>query len=122
MKISKQVGHQGDTQWYSIDSIPANAKKIEKSFLAKSEQSGSVHALCGNYDLYELEDGFCVDVKEDCVLNHTFSSNVTEKTINAPVELIPKDHRSSVIRKGQYFVGIQRRYNPFEKQWKKVVD
>jgi hypothetical protein len=121
MKIEEQVGHQGDCQFYLIDKIPSNAVKVEKRFLAASEQSGSVHALCGEYDLYEMEDGFCIDVLKDCTLNHTFKENVKEN-IDKSIELPIKDHRSSTIKKGKYFVGIQRRYDPLQKLWKQVQD
>ena len=122
MKILKQIGHQGDTQWFSIDKIPEDAKKIENTFIAKSEQSGSVHVLCGDYDMYEYENGNIMDVKEDCILNHTFESNLIGHKIKEAKELPLKDHRHSLIKKGLYFVGIQQRYDPFQKLWKKVID
>ena len=111
-----------DTQWFAIDNIPKEATKINKVFVAASEQSDSVHVLCGNYDMYELEDGFCVDVLEDCRINHTFKENVNKQSIKKNIELPPKDHRSSILKKGLYFVGIQRRYDPLQKLWKKVQD
>lgn len=123
MNVIEQIGHQGDTQWFKIDSIPNNAKKINNSFIAESEQSGSVHVLCGAYDMYEHEDGFIMDVKEDCILNHTFKSNlVSDKSIKEAKTLPLKDHRHSVIKKGLYIVGIQQRYDPFQKLWSKVQD
>jgi hypothetical protein len=111
-----------DTQWFAIDAIPQNAKKINTSFIAKSEQSGSVHVLCGKYDMYELEDGFCMDVKEECILNHTFESNLNNDSMLIAKELPAKDHRHSIIKPGKYFVGIQRRFDPLEKIMKKVID
>ena len=30
MKILEQVGHQGDTQWFSIDSIPVKVKSKQE--------------------------------------------------------------------------------------------
>jgi hypothetical protein len=122
MKILQQTGHQGDTQWYLVDSIPSNAKKIEKQFLAASEKSGNVHALSGNYDLYEVEDGFVIEAHEDCMLNHTAKELLNENTWSKPVELAPRDHRSSVIKKGVYYVGIQRRFNPLSKMMERVKD
>jgi hypothetical protein len=122
MKIIEQVGHQGDTQWFSIIEIPKEAKRIDKKFIAASEQSGSVHVLCGKYDMYEFENGFCVDVLEDCKINHTFAQNVTFESISKDIELPAKDHRSSTLPKGKYFVGIQQRYDPFQKLWKNVSD
>lgn len=122
MKITKQIGHQGDTQWYSIDKIPKTANKINKSFIAKSEQSGSVHVLCGDYDMYEYQDGFIMDVKSECILNHTFESNLFKDSIRQAKELPAKDHRYSTIPIGKYFVGIQRRFDPLKKIWDKVRD
>ena len=122
MKVLEQIGHQGDTQWFSINELPKEAKKIEKMFLAASEQSGAVHALCGNYDLYEMKDGFCVDVLDDCTLNHTFKQHIENGTLQKDIELPMKDHRASKIKKGLYFVGIQQRYDPMKKLWKKVTD
>ncbi len=120
--ITKQLGHQGDTQWYSIKSIPENAKKVKKQFLATSEKTGHVHALSGNYELYDVQDGFVVDVKEDSILNHTQDTLLNEKSWNEPVTLPSKDHKPSVIKKGLYYVGIQRKFNPLEKHFEKVKD
>lgn len=122
MKILEQTGHQGDTQWYLIDSIPENAKKLNKQFIAASEKTGNVHALSGDYDMYELDDGFVIDVREDCILNHTDKNLLNEKTWSKPVELSPRDHRSSTIKKGIYYVGIQRRFNPLSKMMEMVKD
>jgi hypothetical protein len=122
MKVIDQIGHQGDTQWYSIDEIPLNSKKIEKQFIAASERSGSFHALFGNYDMYELEDGFAIDVKEECILNHSLKEHLKNTSMNNVVTLPKKDHRHSVIKKGKYYVGIQRKFDPMEGYAKRVVD
>jgi len=102
--------------------LPKNIKKIDKAFIAESEQSGSVHVLCGEYDMYEYENGFIMNVKKECVLNHTFKTNLIEGALKTPKELPPKDHRHSIIKPGKYFVGIQQRYDPLKKLWSKVVD
>ena len=121
MNDLKQFGHQGDTQWYQTEEITSSAKKIDKRFLAKSEKTGSVHALFGDYDLYEIENGFVINAHEECILNHTFESNITD-TFDKPEVLPPKDHRHSVIPKGTYVVGIQQRFDPLENMKKKVID
>ena len=112
----KQFGHQGDTQWFSVEKLPANAKLTNKSFIAASERSGSFHALFGNYDMYEIEGGFAVDVKEDCILNHSLKKKL--ELINndlSKVKILPqKDHRHAIIPKGIYLVGIQNRFDPME--------
>ena len=120
--FTKQIGHQGDTQWFELSEIPVEAVKIEKSFIAASERSGSVHVLCGDYDMYQFGTGHIIDAKSECVLNHTFQSNLNEASINEAKELPLKDHRHSVLPKGKYFVGIQQRYDPFAKIMRKVVD
>ena len=122
MEIKQQIGHQGDTQWFSVDSIPLNAKKIEKQFIAASERSGSFHALFGDYDMYENENGFIVDVKEDCVLNHSLKEHLIGKSLNDLVELPKKDHRHSIVKKGKYFVGIQQKFDPMSAMKKRVID
>lgn len=122
MKILNQFGHQGDTQWYNIDEIPTTAKKMEKQFIAASEKTGHVHALSGNYDMYEHENGFVMEIHEDCVLNHTTKTELNEKTWDKPVQLPERDHRSSIIPKGVYYVGIQQKFNPLSKMLEKVKD
>jgi hypothetical protein len=124
MKFTGKAQHQGDTQWYEIDSIPKNAKKVEKQFIAASERSGSFHALFGNYDLYEVEEGFIVDAKEECIINHSLKEVLqgTGVTLNEAKVLPKKDHRHSVLPKGIHFVGIQQRFDPLEGIKKKVKD
>lgn len=124
MKFTRKALHQGDTQWFEIDSIPKNSKKIEKQFIAASERSGSFHALFGNYDMYEFEDGFVIDAKEECVINHSLKE-VLENTgvsLNEAKVLEKKDHRHSVLPKGIYFVGIQQKFNPLQGLKEKVRD
>lgn len=116
--------HQGDTQWFEINSIPSGAKKIEKQFIAASERSGSFHALFGNYDLYETEGGFVVDAKEDCIINHSLKSVLegTGVSLDEKKVLEKKDHRHSILPKGIHFVGIQQRFDPLEGIKKRVID
>ena len=122
MNILKQIGHQGDTQWFSIDEIPSDSKKVEKQFIAASERSGSFHALFGNYDMYEVDNGFVLDVKEDAILNHSLKEHLNGKSMDDLVTLPKKDHRASTIVKGKYFVGIQQRFDPLAGFKTKVID
>jgi hypothetical protein len=122
MNILKQVQHQGDTQFYLIDKIPANAKKVEKQFIAASEQSGSFHALFGDYDMYEVEDGFALHVKGECTLNHSLKEHLKDVTMDEVKVLPKKDHRHSTVEPGIYFVGIQQRFDPLAGMKEKVRD
>jgi len=124
MKKTKfmQFGHQGDTQWFQINNIPNNAKKVEKKFIAESERSGSFHALFGEYQMYESNDGFYIDAKEDCILNHSLKQELEEINMDIATKLPKKDHRESIIPKGIYFVGIQNRFDPMANIKKRVFD
>jgi hypothetical protein len=125
MEFIQQYGHQGDTQWFEIDpnTIPEDAKKVDKQFIAESERSGSCHALCGDYDMLELPEqrGFVIKTNGECVLNHTLKSNL--RSMNEATTLPPKDHRSSVIPAGKtFFVGIHRRVDPLTASFENVRD
>ena len=122
MKIIKQVAHQGDTQFFLIDGIPSNAVKTNKQFLAESERSGSLHGLFGNYDQYEIDGGFILDVKEECILNHSLKENLKGITMEEVKVLPKKDHRHTVIAPGVYFTGIQQRFDPLVGMKKRVID
>lgn len=122
MNFTGKAQHQGDTQWFEITELPKNAKKVQKQFIAASERSGSFHALFGNYDLYEVEDGFIVEAKEDCIINHSLKEHLVDKDFDSAKILPKKDHRHSVLPKGIHFVGIQNRFDPLEGIKKRVID
>lgn len=122
MKIIKQVAHQGDVQLFTIDAIPSNAVKMNKQFIAESERSGSLHGLFGNYDQYEVEGGFVLDVKEECILNHSLKEHLKDITMDQVKVLPKKDHRHTIIAPGIYFIGIQQRFDPLAGMKKKVID
>jgi hypothetical protein len=124
MKYTNEFnGHQGDVQFFSIDKLPEKLNKISKNFFAKSEKSGHCHALCGDYDLYEDEYGFVVDVKENgATLNHTSINNLTKEYWDINKVLPEADHAPSIFKKGIYRIGIQVRKRPFSKIWEKVLD
>ena len=126
MKFNNFRAHQGDTQWFGLDEIPAAAKKIEKQFLAESERSGSMHALFGEYDQYEVEDGFIIDTraaKEDCILNHTLKQHLQGHSMDDAKILPKKDHRhTNVPAGGIYYVGIHQRFDPLSASKERVRD
>lgn len=124
MKFTGKNFHQGDTQWFEVDQIPAGAKKVDKRFIAASERSGSFHALFGNYDMYEVEGGVVIDAKEECILNHSLQSLLegTGVSLSDKQVLPKKDHRHTVVPKGIHFVGIQQRFDPLSAAKKNVRD
>lgn len=124
MKNLKQFAMQGDSQFYVIDAIPANAKKVEKQYIAASERSGSFHALFGDYDMYEVENGFVIDARQECILNHSLERDLAASgvSLNEAKVLPKKDHRHTVLPAGKYIVGIQNRFDPMEAIKKRVID
>ena len=123
MKVLSQHGHQGDTQWFEIDAIPANAKAVEKQFIAASERTGSFHALFGDYNQFEVEGGVVIETKSECVLNHSLKEHLGTTSMDEAKILPKKDHRHSIIPGGKtFFVGIHRKADPLSASFKKVID
>jgi hypothetical protein len=121
----KNNKHQGDCQFFSIADLPKEAKKIAKTFIAKSEKSGHAHALCGDYELYELpnEQGHVIVVGTDgCTLNHTGYQNLTKEYWDKNQTMPIADHKPTIFEQGIYYVGIQQRKKHFSKVWQKVQD
>ncbi len=124
LKINGQFqAMQGDIQIFSIDAIPTEAKKVPKTFIAKSEKSGHAHALCGDYELYEVEGGHVIKVGTDgATLNHTGYQNLTPEYWDKNKVMPIADHKPTMLNLGTYFVGIQQRKKHFSKIWEKVKD
>lgn len=120
----KWNAHQGDVQIHSIDKLPEGAKPVEKTFFAMSEKTGHVHAMSGDYELFELENGsHVISVGTDgCVLNHTGMENLTPEYWDKGDATTVADHQPTIVPPGIYHVGIQRRLNPYNKIWEKVKD
>ena len=121
---NKFNAHQGDCQFHSISKLPADVKKVEKTFFAKSEKSGHAHALCGDYDLFEDEKGsrFIVVGTDGATLNHTGYKNLIPEYWDRNEVLPVADHKPTLLPMGIYHVGIQRRVNPFKAIWERVKD
>ena len=113
---------QGDTMWFEIKSLPEGLKKVKQQYVANSERSGSFHALFGKYDMYEAEGGFCIDVQEPCILNHSLQSELNGITLDKVRVLPKKDHNANLLPKGIYFVGIQNKFDPLSGVKKRVID
>lgn len=124
MKFTGKNLHQGDSQFFELSELPKGLKKVEKQYIAASERSGSFHALFGEYDMYEYENGFILDIKEECILNHSLESVLKGSGVSlSESKVLPKkDHRHSVVEKGIYFVGIQQKFDPLANVKKRVID
>lgn len=126
MKFTNYQSHQGDVQIFGIDFLPSGLKKLDKTFFAKSEKSGHCHALCGDYELMVDEnqpDAFFVEVGDKgATLNHTAVQNLTKEYWDTNAKTEVADHQPTILEKGKYIIGIQKRKKHFSKQFEQVKD
>lgn len=121
--IKRQYAHQGDVQFFELNSIPSNAKKIKKEFFARSERSGHCHALCGDYDMYEVDNGHIIVVGTDgATLNHTKENTLTPEYWDKNQVMQVADHNPTTFQQGIYFAGIQRKADPYKGVFERVID
>lgn len=128
MAYTSFAAHQGDVQIYGVDSIPSGARQVKKQYFARSERTGHIHALCGQYDLYEdptVPNAFYVRVYgEGAVLNHVREQGFDHW--DEAIALEVADHKPVFLPEGLYRVGIQRRFDPFARSsvfsWRHVTD
>jgi len=122
-KLNKITGMQGDVQFKQIDTIPAEAKKINNTPLAYGETSGHVHVLTGDCQLFEIKGRmFAVVGGDGARIQHVYERNLQPKNLAETKELPIADHSSILLPPGNYEFGIQKKYNPFEKTFEKVID
>lgn len=122
--MKKQItGHQGDVQFKSINSIPKEAVKTENKPLAYGEVSGHVHVLTGECQLFELGDRmFAVVGGDGARIQHVYEKMMKKGCLTKTKELPVADHNSILLPPGNYEFGIQKKYNPFEKTFERVID
>lgn len=92
----------------SFDKQFNSMETVEDSCLAYGEMTGHSHKIFGNPEDYELKE--CPKTKT----RHL-------RVIN-PVTLKHQEHSPIVLPPGDYRIGIQREYDPFEKLIRKVED
>ncbi len=131
LKFTGKQMHQGDCQIFEIVQLPCNVEKVEKTFFAKSEKSGHLHGLFGDYEMYEVIDEdksmratakFIKVGKGGATLNHTKYENFKAELWDKNVVLPVADHKPTILNEGIYVVGIQRRKKQFSKLFERVKD
>lgn len=121
--MKKIKGHQGDVQFFSIDKIPASAKKINNRPIALGEHSGHMHILTGDVEMFEVDGRIICAVGSDGArLQHIHESKLTERTWKSIEEIEIADHKSHLLPPGNYEFFIQNSYNPYSKLMEKVID
>lgn len=123
MKKNSIKGHQGDVQFRAIEKVPVNAVKIEHKPLALGEQSGHMHVLTGDVQLFEVDGKIIAAVGGDgACLQHVHESNFTAKAWTQTKELPIADHKAHLLPEGIYEFWIQNAYNPYSKLMEAVAD
>lgn len=82
--------------------------KIPDACLAYGEATGHAHKIFGNPGDFDLRE--CPKTK------------VRHLRVVAPVSLKHQEHDKVVITPGDYRIGIQKEYDPFEKLTRQVAD
>lgn len=98
---------QGDVYIKPVTALPKGAKKVDHGILALGEVTGHKHQLVktrpSQYQLYEDNSGFFLEVKD-------------------PTELVHEEHKTIVIQPGLYDVDIQQEYDYFQGAIRRVQD
>ncbi len=82
--------------------------KVEDSCLAYGEATGHMHKIFGEEGQYDLRE---------CPKTKTRHLRVV-----TPVSLMHQEHSPIILPPGDYRIGIQREYDPFEKLVRQVAD
>ena len=105
-----EVGMHGDVAIYRVEELPREfltMKKEPHGCLAYGEATGHAHKLFdGEFDLR-------VDPVE---------TTVRHLRVIEPVKLRHQEHKEVTLLPGNYRIGIQREYDPFEKRIREVAD
>ena len=110
MKPNDYAFH-GDVILYCESAGPKGFEKMPKvkdDCLAYGEATGHMHKIIGNPEDFDLRE--CPKTK------------VRHLKVVRPVMLKHQEHRPIELNPGQYRIGIQREYDPFEKRIREVID
>lgn len=103
-------GMHGDVVIQRVKELPENFDQLTKEpndCLAYGEHTGHAHKLFdGEFDLR-------IDPE---------NPSVRHLRVVEPVALRHQEHKEVILRPGNYRVGIQREYDPFEKRIREVAD
>ena len=124
MYTKKHNGHNGDVQYFSIKSLPKNAKKINQKPVALGELHNHAHIVTGDCELYEDDEALYVKTGNGkSWVQHTFESLLTQETYTKQFPVEVADHMpKELLPNTVYKIGIHQKYNPYQKVWEKTVD
>jgi len=111
----------GDVDVIPIEStplkrIPKEAKPIASNILAYGEATGHNHSIKGKAQVLQLEKPIQVEIAGETTQVEKFL-HVEEQSV-----LTHQEHDDVIVEPGDYIIPIEREYDPFEQQIKKVMD
>ena len=122
-KTSQIIGHQGDVQFRSINSLPKGAVPISNKPIALGKHSGHMHGLTGDVQMFEYEGRVYHTVGSDgAMLQHVHESNFNDKLWKTAKRITKADHEPHLFPEGVYEFYIQNSYNPYSKLMEQVLD
>lgn len=110
--MSKIEARHGDVDLFRINKLPAGVRKVKGTTVALGESSGHHHTIYAldtakvtvyEGDVAKLVDKYVVIEGGQAVIRH-------------------QEHESIVLNSGIYEVKIEQDFNPFEKEYKRVID
>lgn len=117
-------GFHGDVIIERVSTVPENFNELPvepKGSLAYGEVTGHCHKLIGDegvdYQLrYEPEQG------SNMVQGATASGNVLHLRVLRPTALKHQEHSPILLPPGDYRIGFQEEFDPFEEMMRRVID
>lgn len=126
MKTKELVrGHQGDVQIKQIDILPENLKPIKDQVIVDgSIGSGSnIHVVTGDVKLFKDDEfTYMVVGTKKVRLQHIKIQRLSKLQLESTKELLRADHKSILLSKGIYMIGIHKRFNPYKKVFEQLID
>ena len=126
MSYTKQHnGHNGDVQFFSVDTLPRSAKKVMNQPVALGEQHDHAHIITGDCELFQDDDQvFYVKTGVGkSFAQHTFQSLLSNDIYSRQEAIEVADHLpKELLPNTIYKIGIHQKYNPYSKVWEKTID
>lgn len=98
---------QGDVFFTQAEALPDGAKAVERTLrgyvIAEGEATGHAHVVLDDIELYEKDGVLYLRTETEIQVKH-------------------EEHKSVILNKGIWKVGIVREYDPFSEETRNVMD
>lgn len=120
---------QGDVLVHCESKLPNDFEsmpKVTDNCLAYGEITGHAHRIIGDESAFDLRECPKTKVRYLRVVSRVTrecpQTKVRHLRVVSPVMLKHEEHRPIEIAPGEYRIGIQKEYDPFEKLTRRVAD